>query len=241
MGLRSLIWDDFCSWYLEIIKPVYGQPIDRTTLDFTIGIFEKMMTLLHPFMPFITEELWANLRARATGDDCVVSKWPEAGSCEPKFLQAVEKMKVVVQNIRDVRAKNQLPEKEQLKMMVKDSESTRDFLTEAGMTETIVKIGFLESLGITSEDTDATSFLAGTEQYFLFFEKKINIADEIARIKKDLEYFQGFVNAIGKKLENEKFVQNAKPEVVEAERKKMADGHSKIQLLQEELEKLESA
>jgi valyl-tRNA synthetase len=241
MGLRSLIWDDFCSWYLEIIKPVYGQPIDRTTLDFTIGIFEKMMTLLHPFMPFITEELWANLRARATGDDCVVSKWPEAGSCEPKFLQAVEKMKVVVQNIRDVRAKNQLPEKEQLKMMVKDSESARDFLTEAGMTETIVKIGFLESLGITSEDTDATSFLAGTEQYFLFFEKKINIADEIARIKKDLEYFQGFVNAIGKKLENEKFVQNAKPEVVEAERKKMADGHSKIQLLQEELEKLESA
>ena len=241
MGLRSLIWDDFCSWYLEIIKPVYGQPIDRTTLDFTIGIFEKMMTLLHPFMPFITEELWANLRARATGDDCVVSKWPEAGSCEPKFLQAVEKMKVVVQNIRDVRAKNQLPEKEQLKMMVKDSESARDFLTEAGMTETIVKIGFLESLGITSEDTDATSFLAGTEQYFLFFEKKVNIAEEIARIKKDLEYFQGFVISIGKKLENEKFVQNAKPEVVDAERKKMADGHEKIKLLQEELEKYQKS
>ena len=241
MGLRSLIWDDFCSWYLEIIKPVYGQPIDRTTLDFTIGIFEKMMTLLHPFMPFITEELWANLRARATGDDCVVSRWPEAGSSEPKFLQAVEKMKVVVQNIRDVRAKNQLPEKEQLKMVVKDSESAREFLSESGINETIVKIGHLESLGITSEDNDATSFLAGTEQYFLFFEKKVNIAEEIARIKKELEYFQGFVISIGKKLENEKFVQNAKPEVVEAERKKMADGHSKIQLLQEELEKLESA
>jgi valyl-tRNA synthetase len=241
MGLRSLIWDDFCSWYLEIIKPVYGQPIDRTTLDFTIGIFEKMMTLLHPFMPFITEELWANLRARATGDDCVVSRWPEAGSSEPKFLQAVEKMKVVVQNIRDVRAKNQLPEKEQLKMVVKDSESAREFLSESGINETIVKIGHLESLGITSEDNDATSFLAGTEQYFLFFEKKVNIAEEIARIKKELEYFQGFVISIGKKLENEKFVQNAKPEVVEAERKKMADGHSKIQLLQEELEKYQKS
>ena len=150
-------------------------------------------------------------------------------------------MKEVVQNIRDIRAKNQLPEKELLKMMVKESESARDFLSESGINETIVKIGHLESLGITSEDNDATSFLAGTEQYFLFFEKKINIADEIARIKKDLVYFQGFVNSIDKKLENEKFVQNAKPEVVEAERKKMADGHSKIQLLQEELEKLESA
>ena len=241
MGLRSLIWDDFCSWYLEIIKPVYGQPIDRTTLDFTIGIFEKMMTLLHPFMPFITEELWANLRARVTGDDCVVSKWPEAGSCEPKFLQAVEKMKVVVQNIRDVRAKNQLPEKEQLKMLVKDSESAREFLAEAGMTETIVKIGFLESLDISSEEADATSFLAGTEQYFLFFEKKVNIAEEIARIKKELEYFQGFVVSIGKKLENEKFVQNAKPEVVDAERKKLADSYEKIKLLQEELEKCQKA
>jgi valyl-tRNA synthetase len=150
-------------------------------------------------------------------------------------------MKEVVQNIRDIRAKNQLPEKELLKMMVKESESARDFLSESGINETIVKIGHLESLCITSEDNDATSFLAGTEQYFLFFEKKINIADEIARIKKDLVYFQGFVNSIGKKLENEKFVQNAKPEVVEAERKKMADGHSKIQLLQEELEKYQKS
>ncbi len=238
MGLRSLIWDDFCSWYLEIIKPVYGQPIDRTTLEFTIGIFEKMMTLLHPFMPFVTEELWSNLRERAEGDDCVVSKWPKAAFFDVKFLLSVEKMKEVVQNVRDVRAKNQLPEKELLKMLVKDSGSAQAFLSETGMKETIVKIGYLESLSVTSEDTDATSFLAGTEQYFLIFEKKINIEEEITRIRKDLEYLQGFVASTEKKLSNEKFVQNAKPEIVENERKKLADGQAKIKLLQEELEKL---
>lgn len=237
MNLYNFIWDDFCSWYLEIVKPVYGQPIDRTTLEFTIGIFEKMMTLLHPYMPFITEEVWSNLRERAAGDDCVVSKWPEAKAFDAKFLQSVEKMKEVLQNSREVRAKNKLTEKELLKMLVKDSESAQNFLADEGLKQTIIKLGYLESLIITADEVDATSFLAGTEQYFVVFEKKVNAEEEIAKLRKDLEYQQGFVESIEKKLGNEKFVQNGKPEVVENERKKLADGLAKIKLLQEELTK----
>ena len=238
MGMRSLIWDDFCSWYLEMVKPAFGQPIDRPTLEFTIGIFEKMMTLLHPYMPFVTEEVWSVLRERAAGDDCVVSKWPEGGAFDAKFLQSVEKMKEVLQNCREVRAKNQLTEKELLKMMVKDSESAQNFLADEGLKATIIKLGYLESITITAEEVDATSFLAGTEQYFLLFHKEVNLEEEIAKIRKELEYLQGFVISIGNKLSNEKFVQNGKPEVVENERKKLSDGHAKIKLLQDELDKL---
>jgi valyl-tRNA synthetase len=238
MGLRSLIWDDFCSWYLEMVKPAFGQPIDRPTLEFTIGIFEKMMTLLHPYMPFVTEEVWSVLRERAAGDDCVVSKWPEGGAFDTQFLLSVEKMKEVLQNCREVRAKNQLTEKELLKMMVKDSESAQNFLADEGLKATIAKLGYLESITIKAEEVEATSFLAGTEQYFLLFHKEVNVEEEIAKIRKELEYLQGFVVSIGNKLSNEKFVQNGKPEVVENERKKLSDGQAKIKLLQDELDKL---
>jgi valyl-tRNA synthetase len=238
MNIYNFIWDDFCSWYLEMIKPVYGQPIDRKTLDFTVGIFEKMMTILHPYMPFITEEIWSNLKERKDGEDCVISKWPEAGSFDNGFLQSVEKMKEVLKNCRELRAKNQLSEKESLKLMVKSSESARNFLSDEGIKETIIKLGYLETLTITNEEVEASSFLAGTEQYFLIFKKEINIAEEIAKIQKEIEYYQGFIVSIDKKLSNEKFVQNAKPEVVENERKKMADGRAKIQLLEEELKRL---
>ena len=238
MSLYNFIWDDFCSWYLEMIKPAYGQPIERKTLEFTINIFEKMMTILHPYMPFITEEIWSNLKTRQAGDDCVVSTWPEVGSYDSKFLQKVEKMKEVLKNTRELRAKNQLAEKELLKLLVKNSDSANQFLSEPGLKETIVKLGYLEALEITNEEVEASSFLAGTEQYFLIFEKEINVEEEIARIQKDLEYYEGFVSSIDKKLSNEKFVQNAKPEIVENERKKLADGQAKIQLLKEELNRL---
>jgi valyl-tRNA synthetase len=238
MNIYNFIWDDFCSWYLEMIKPVYGQPIDRKTLNFTVDIFEKLMTILHPYMPFITEEIWSNLKERKEGEDCVISKWPEVGSFDSAFLQSVEKMKEVLKNCRELRAKNQLSEKELLKLMVKNSESSRQFLNDSGLKETIVKLGYLESLNITNEEVEASSFLAGTEQYFLIFKKEINIAEEIAKIQKEIEYYQGFIVSIDKKLSNEKFVQNAKPEVVDNERKKMADGQAKIQLLEEELKRL---
>jgi valyl-tRNA synthetase len=236
--LYVFIWDDFCSWYLEIVKPPFEKPIDKTTLDFTINIFEKLMLILHPFMPFITEELWANLKDRAEGDDCTISTWPKGGAFDEKFLYQVERMKDVVSCVRDIRAKNQLQKYELLEAMVKNSDAAKAFLAIPGMHDTIIKTAALASLTPTDEDVDATSFLAGTEQYFIIFEKEVNVEEECARLTKELERHRGFVVGIEKKLSNEKFVQNAKPEVVESERKKLADGLEKIKLLEEELAKL---
>lgn len=241
MDLYNFIWDDFCSWYLEIVKPTYGNPIDRKTLNVTIEIFEQLMILLHPFMPFITEEIWSHLREREEGDDCTVSTWPKGAAFDEKFLYQVEKMKEVVAGIRDIRAKNQLQKYELLKMMVKNSDGAKAFLAISGMQETIVKIGSLESLTPTDEEVDATSFLAGTEQYFLFFQKEVNVEEERARLSKELERHRGFVSSVEKKLSNEKFVQNAKPEIIENERKKLTDGLEKIKLLEDELEKMKKS
>jgi len=146
-------------------------------------------------------------------------------------------MKEVLQNSREVRAKNKLTEKELLKMLVKDSESAQNFLADEGLKQTIVKLGYLESLLITAEEVDATSFLAGTEQYFLVFEKELNVEEEKGKIIKEINYLKGFIASVEGKLSNEKFVQNGKPEVVENERKKLADGLAKINLLQDELAK----
>jgi len=234
-GMHGLIWGEFCDWYLEIIKPAYEQPIDRQTLEFTLGIFEKLMTLLHPFMPFITEEIWSKLKDRQEGDDCVVSQWPTAGNFDQAFLKKFETLKEVIKNIRDVRAKNQLKPKELLELLVKEGPSTQAFFAEDGLKETIAKIGFLSSLRATSEEVEATAFIAGTEQYYVVFEKQMDAAAEIARIEKDLAYCKGFVKGIEKKLSNEKFVNGAPEKVVNAERKKLADNQAKIALLEEEL------
>jgi len=240
MQIYNFIWDDYCSWYLEMIKPAYGEPINERTYQFTLDQFEKIMIVLHPYMPFITEELWSLIKERKAGEDCVVSQWPQLGRYDRNFILHIEKIKEVVKNSRDLRAKNQLSEKEPLALLVKKSESADQFLSLKGCAETIMKLGYFSGLAQTDQDVEASSFLAGTEQYFMIFERKVNLEEEIARIQKELEYYQGFVASIEKKLSNAGFVQNAKPEVVEMERKKWNDGVSKIKLLGEELKRLKA-
>lgn len=239
--LYNFVWSDFCSWYLEIIKPGYQQPIDRKTSEVTVDFFEKIMTLLHPFMPFVTEEIWANLREnRVEGDDCTVSSWPtEIGNYDESFLYATSILKQLVSNTRDARKKNQLSPKELLELLVKDTEAAHTFLAESGMKEAIEKIAYLKSFDYTNEEEHSgAAFIVGTEQYYLLFEKKIDVAKVRAELQAELKQKKGFVMGIEKKLGNERFVNNAPAAVVEKERKKLADGKAKIQLLEESLAKL---
>ena len=238
--LYNFVWGDFCSWYLEMIKPDYQQPIDRATLETTIDFFEKIMTLLHPFMPFITEEIWAHLREnRAEGDDCTVSTWPTAGTFDETFLYKTSILKDLVGSIRNARDKGQLPKKELLDLLVKDTEAAHSFLAENGLKETIEKIAFLKSFDYTKEDEhEGAAFIVGTEQYYLLFEQKVDVEAERKKLQAELKQKQGFVMGIEKKLGNERFVNGAPAKVIEMERKKLADGKAKIQLLIDSLDKL---
>ncbi len=239
--LYNFVWGDFCSWYLEIIKPDYQQPIDKATLDTTIDFFEKFMTLLHPFMPFVTEEIWAYLRDNRTdADDCTISTWPTAKSFDEAFLYNTSIMKDLVSTIRNTRTKNKLKPKELLTLLVKDTAAAQAFLAEDGLKETIERIAYLETLDYTSKEAHAgANFIAGTEQYYLLFEIKVDIEAERKKLKEELKRLQGNVMGIEKKLTNEKFVSNAPAKVIENERKKLADNQAKVALLQENLAKIQ--
>ena len=237
--LYNFVWGDFCSWYLELIKPDYQAPIDRHTLETSINFFEKLMTLLHPFMPFVTEEIWSNLRdERAAGDDCTVSRWPSTGHYDDAFIYKISLLKNLVGAVRDGRNKNQLKPKETLDLLVKDSAAARQFLEESGMKEAIESIAYVRIGFTTKDEHSGINFIAGTEQYYLVFEKKVDTAAERKEIEGELKRLKGFIFGIEKKLGNEKFVSNAPAKVIEKERKKLADNHAKIKLLEINLQKL---
>lgn len=239
--LYNFIWGDFCSWYLELIKPAYEQPIDRGTLEYTLEYFERLMTLLHPFMPFVTEEIWAHLREnRAAGDDCINSTWPQQQSnTDVVFLRQITVFKDLVGSIRDARNKNQLPQKQLLPLWIKDTPAAQAFWKEPGSLAALQKIAFLQDVDFTTEDNhEGASLIAGAEQYYLVFQQQIDVAAERKKLEAELKQKQGFVRGIEKKLSNERFVSNAPAAVVEKERKKLADGQATIALLEESLRKL---
>ncbi|MCB0653626.1 MAG: valine--tRNA ligase [Saprospiraceae bacterium] len=241
MDLYKFIWFDFCSWYLEMVKPEYQAPIDRATLERSIALFEKMMILLHPFMPFVTEEIWHQLRDRVEGDDCIVSKWPEAGMFDDHFIDEIELAKDIVSGVRDVRNNNGIKQKELLKVHGQASKELSELLDSDGMKSMVMKMAVLESLDMTEETIDnSVSFLVKTHKFFVELNQEINKEEEFERLTKELEYFQGFVQTVEKKLSNESFVGRAPENVVALERKKLADGMSKIKNIQAALADLES-
>ncbi len=239
MTVYKLLWDDFCSWYLEMIKPAYGEPIERATLEKTIGLMERMMTILHPFMPFVTEEIWHQLRERAQGDDCVISKYPKAGAFNEHFIAKVEQAKTVVTNVRETRNNKGIKMKDLLSVYVQDTPAARELMEVDGVQSMIIKMGNLESLEYAAaEIPNSVAFLAGTEKFFVALEQKINKEEEVVRLQKELDYFRGFVKSVANKLNNERFVSGAPADVVEKEKQKMADGEAKIRSLEEALEEM---
>ncbi len=238
MNLYTFIWDDFCSWYLEMIKPEGGL-IDADTKEETLSLFERMMTVLHPFMPFITEELWHQLRERKSGDDCVVSSYPKAGPFDADMIAMVEKAKDLIGKIREIRNNNGIKARDPLRLLVEDSPSARKMFELPGLKEMVVKMAFLSELSFTAGEAPNTlGILSGTEKYYLEVPMTIDVEAEKEKIRKELEYYRGFVTSVEKKLSNERFVSGAPADVVEREKQKMADGYAKIKILEESLANL---
>ena len=236
MNLYKFIWNDFCSWYLEMIKPEYGRPIDRPTLERTLTIFERCMTALHPFMPFVTEEIWHQLRPREAGADCVVSTYPVAETADERLIERVEQAKNLVAKIRDTRVNNGVSMKEPLPLYVVQSRSADELFAQDGIREMVLKMGNLNALHFTDTEPErAVSFLSDTEQYYLPVAQEIDVAAETARLTEEIKRTEGWMIGINKKLGNERFVSNAPPAVVDKERKKLADAEEKLRILREQL------
>ncbi|RME02938.1 MAG: valine--tRNA ligase, partial [Bacteroidetes bacterium] len=244
MSFYQLFWVDFCSWFLEVIKPAFDEngkrlPVDQATYEFTLKTFEKFMSVLHPFMPFVTEEAWHALRDRAEGDDVIVSPWPEAAAFDEAVIRPFEQAKDIISKVREARQGRGISPKEALNLFVDASEDGKQLLAVPGVLDLLRKMANLDAVELTSDEPASTvSFLSGKVKLYLEIASAIDAEEEKARIQKELDYYRGFVESVRRKLSNERFVNNAPEAVVNKERQKLADGEEKIRLLEESLERL---
>ncbi len=236
MTTYKLVWDDFCAWYLEMIKPEFvdgkSLPIDKTTYEATITFFEKILKVLHPFMPFITEEIW-HLIAERTEKDCViVAEWPKAKIENAEILKHFDVVMEVITNIRNIRKQKNISPKEKLQVFEKVNQG-EIVKTYDGI---IIKLCNLSSFDyVTAKVDGAFSFVLKHAEFFVPLAQNIDVEAEKERLAKDLDYNKGFLKSVQMKLANEKFVTNAKPEMVENEKKKQADAEAKIKAIEEQL------
>ena len=236
MCIYKLIWDDFCSVLLEIIKPQYGQPIDEKTYRDLIKIFEKNLIILHPFMPFITEEIWHLIVKRKSEEAIIISSWPEFDTKLPiDTINDFEALQNIISGIRNIRKKYQISFKESLNLSVINNDNF-----SKNYDSIIKKICNIKDINyVDSEIKDALSFRVESNIYSLPFEKEIDFDEEIKKIKEDLDYQKGFLKSVNSKLENKRFTDNAPDSIVQNEIKKKNDAISKISVLEERLKKLE--
>ncbi|MEM6725172.1 MAG: valine--tRNA ligase [Bacteroidota bacterium] len=243
-GLKTLytfVWGDFCSWYLEMIKPPYGEALDRATYEQTIEFFSRLMTLLHPFMPFLTEEIWHLLKERQAGEDCIVSSWPTAQPYDASTLEVFELAMEITSKVRDLRNQHGISPKEALPLSLQQSAKSGQLEPNGGIVYLIKKLANLSSFEwIDSEPEGATSFMAKTEKLFTFIEKEIDVETEREKLLGELKKAQGFLIGVEKKLSNERFVSNAPEAVVAKEKKKLEDGKARIKNIEESLARLEA-
>ena len=235
MAVYKLFWDEFSSWYLEMIKPAYGQPIDQKTYDETLRFFDNLLKLLHPFMPFITEELWQHIYDRKEGESIMLSvlKLDAPTEADEKLIADIELVKNIVAGVRTVRNQKNIAPKEALKLEVVELNPV------AAYEPVIKKMANLESIETVAQKGEGTaSFLVGTTEFAVPLGNLIDVEAEIAKQEAELKHLEGFLIGVQKKLSNEKFVANAPAAVVEMERKKQADAESKIAALKESLAKL---
>ena len=233
MTLYKFIWGDFCSWYLEAIKPEGDQPLSKQTYETTIAAFERMMTLLHPFLPFVTEEVWHDLRHREIGDDCIVSTWPTASAYDERIIRDFTRLQDVVSHIRDVRNQRTINKREALKLYVNKSAESEALLgANAGAGEFLKKAGVLSMVELTTEaPANALPFLIGNDKAYVVLNETIDFAAENAKINEEIKRLEGQLKGVTKKLANERFVANAPEAVVALEKKKMADWTAKVESL----------
>ncbi|MBW6490961.1 MAG: valine--tRNA ligase [Lentimicrobium sp.] len=233
MASYKLVWDDFCSWYLEIVKPAFQQPVDKTTLEATIGFFGRLMQMLHPFMPFITEEIWQLLTERKAGESIMVSAMPVSAKADSELLMAFDHASAAIIGIRNVRKEKNLPLKDKVELKVR-GENPASILDEI-----VIKLGNLSEIKYVDEKPLASAgFMIKSTEYYIPLGDAVDIESEREKLKKELDYMLGFLESVDKKLRNERFVANAKPEIVENEQRKRSDALSKIELLRNAIKSL---
>ncbi len=235
MTVYKLFWDEFSSWYLEMVKPAYQQPIDKVTLDTTLSYFETLLKLLHPFMPFITEELYQALKNRDAKDSIMVSLLPKAEDYCEKCLKRMEQTKEIIAGIRNIRAEKGISPREAFSLYYKGEEFN------SKNNSIIEKLANIESIAETPAsgvEGASQTFMVGTVEITIPLAGNVNVEEEIKKMEDEIKYLEGFLISVNKKLSNEKFVANAKPEVVANERKKQADAESKIAALKANIAKM---
>ena len=229
MAVYKLFWDEFSSWYLEMVKPAYQQPIDRATYNATLNFFDNLLRLLHPFMPFITEELWQHIAERGENESIMVARIPEAQAFNAATITAMNEAKEIIAGVRSVRLQKNIPNKNTLSLQIVGS-----FANENAAV--IKKLANLEAIDeVAEKDATAASFLVGTTEFAVPLGNNIDVEEELKKLEVDLKYMEGFLASILKKLSNERFVSNAPEAVVAGERKKQADAESKIKTLKESI------
>ena len=230
MAVYKLFWDEFSSWYLEMIKPAYGQPVSREVYDQTLVFFDNLLHLLHPFMPFITEELWQHLCERQDGESLMVSPMAAPASYDGHLLQQFEAVKEVVSSIRSIRLQKNIAQKEALALQVVGGNPI------AAFDAVLTKMCNLSGITVVDAKTEgAAAFMVGTTEYAVPLGNLIDVEAEIARMEAELKHKEGFLQGVLKKLSNEKFVSHAPAAVIELERKKQADAESIIKSLKESI------
>ena len=233
MAAYKLFWDEFSSWYLEAVKPAYQQPIDATTYKRTIEFFDAMLRILHPFMPFITEELWQHLATRQEGESIMIAHMPKPKAYDAHVITLFETTKQIISGIRTIRLQKNIANREPLTLQIING------LHDDTNNSIIAKLSNLSQIDrVTEKDANSATFLVGTTEYAVPLGNNIDVEAELKKLEADLQYMQGFLRTVMGKLNNERFVNNAPENVVALERKKKADAESKIKSIEERIAEL---
>ena len=234
MTIYKLVWDDFCSWYLEMIKPGYQQPIDSVTYAKTIVLLEENLKLLHPFMPFLSEEIWQHISVRSSEEALIVASWPELKAVDHTVIDAFEFATDIISGIRTIRKDKNIPFKETIALCVVNKEEATTMFDAV-----IQKLGNITSIEYVADQVNgALSFRVKSNEYFIPISGSVNVEEEIAKLEEELKYLKGFLKSVQAKLSNEKFVSGAPEKVIDIERKKEADALSKIETIEHSLQGL---
>ncbi|MBC9796088.1 valine--tRNA ligase [Sinomicrobium weinanense] len=237
MATYKLIWDDFCSWYLEMVKPAYGKPISHETYEKTITLFEENLKILHPFMPFLTEEIWQHMESRKPEEALVVAQWPEPVKPDEALLNGFSLVMEVISGIRTVRKEKNIAFKEELSLYTAGNSTDM-----AGFLDAVIrKLGNISEIHYGTEKTEGSvSFRVGAYEYFIPVNGSVDVEGEVRKLKEELSYVEGFLKSVRAKLSNERFVNNAPEKVVAVERQKEADAIAKITTIRESLSNLQN-
>ncbi|MDG4714659.1 valine--tRNA ligase [Winogradskyella marincola] len=234
MAIYKLIFDDFCGWLLEIVKPAYGEPIDAITYNKLIALFEDNLKIMHPFMPFITEEIWQTMKSRTPEEALIIAKWPAQKEANEALIAQFDFTSEVISGIRNIRKQKNIAFKDAIGFSVVNNEKA-----EPSFDEVIAKMGNLSSFDYVNEPVDgALTFRVKSNEYFIPMEGSIDVEAEVKKLTEELNYTEGFLKSVQKKLSNERFVNNAPEQVVASEKKKEADALAKIETIKASLASL---